>query len=200
MTRKQLTATVNLLVFTLMLMGGGVWLQNTFEQAGLDDLLAVVMSTPTPPPVPSLTPQILSQHIVPAQVARVIDGDTIELSTGQKVRYIGIDAPETVHPQKAVQCFGKAASAENKRLVENKTVYLIKDVSETDRYGRLLRYVYLSPEASESGMVNAQLVRGGFAKSSSYPPDVGQQKEFQRLENEAQQAARGLWSSECQTP
>lgn len=200
MTRKQLTATLNLLVFTLMLMGGGVWLQNTFEQAGLGDLLVVVAPTLTQSPIPSPTPQVLSQHIEQAQVVRVIDGDTIELSSGQKVRYIGIDTPETVHPQKAVQCFGKAASAENKRLVEHKTVYLIKDVSETDRYGRLLRYVYLSPEASESGMVNAQLVRGGFAKSSSYPPDVTQQKVFQKLESEAQRATRGLWSSECQTP
>ncbi len=196
MTRKQLSATLSFFLGVIVLMGGGAWLQNNLEQVGLGDLLVVVAPTPTPSP----TPQVLSQHIEPAQVVRVIDGDTIELSTGQKVRYIGIDTPETVHPQKAVQCFGKAASAENKRLVENKTVYLIKDVSETDRYGRLLRYVYLSPEASESGMVNAQLVRGGFAKSSSYPPDVSQQKVFQKLESEAQQAARGLWGSECQTP
>jgi micrococcal nuclease len=196
MTRKQLSATLSFFLGVIVLMGGGAWLQNNFEQVGLGDLLVMVAPTPTP----SLTPQVLSQHIEPAQVVRVIDGDTIELSTGQKVRYIGIDTPETVHPQKAVQCFGKAASAENKRLVENKTVYLIKDVSETDRYGRLLRYVYLSPEASESGMVNALLIKGGFAKSSSYPPDVSQQKMFQKLESEARSVALGLWSSECQTP
>ena len=75
------------------------------------------------------------------KVARVIDGDTIELENGERVRYIGMDTPETVHPSKPVQCFGKAASAENSKLVSGKTVRLEKDVSDTDKYGRLLRYV-----------------------------------------------------------
>lgn len=77
------------------------------------------------------------------KVVRVIDGDTIEIEGGDRVRYIGIDTPETVDPRKPVQCYGQEASNKNKELVEGKTVELEKDVSETDKYGRLLRYVWL---------------------------------------------------------
>jgi len=78
------------------------------------------------------------------QVKRVIDGDTIVLSDDRKVRYIGIDTPEIHHPQKAVQCFGTEAARFNKELVEGKEVTLQKDISDTDRYGRLLRYVWVN--------------------------------------------------------
>ncbi|MEK7580672.1 MAG: thermonuclease family protein [Patescibacteria group bacterium] len=126
------------------------------------------------------------------KVIRVVDGDTIEIEGGQRVRYIGIDTPETVHPQKVVQCFGKEASEKNKELVEGKSVTLTKDVSETDKYGRLLRYVYIGDI-----MVNDFLVRQGYAYSSSYPPDVAHQEEFKEAELEARQGDRGLWSA-CQ--
>ena len=76
-------------------------------------------------------------------VIRVVDGDTIEIEGGQKVRYIGIDTPETVDPSRPVGCYGKEASDKNKELVEGKIVRLEKDISETDRYGRLLRYIYV---------------------------------------------------------
>ena len=97
-------------------------------------------------------------------VTRVIDGDTIEIEGGQRVRYIGIDTPETSHPQKGVECFGREASAENRKLVEGKKVVLEKDVSEIDKYGRLLRYVY-----ARDTFVNQYLVIQGYAHSSSYP-------------------------------
>ncbi len=74
-----------------------------------------------------------------AFVTRVVDGDTIEIEGGQKVRYIGIDTPETKHPRKPAQCFGHEAYEQNKKLVEGRVVKLERDVSETDRYGRLLR-------------------------------------------------------------
>ena len=72
-----------------------------------------------------------------------MDGDTIIIEEGQKVCYIGIDTPESVHPSKPVECFGKEASNKNKELVEGKRVRLETDVSDTDRYGRLLRYVWV---------------------------------------------------------
>lgn len=127
-------------------------------------------------------------------VKRVIDGDTIELEGGYKLRYIGIDTPETVDPRKGVQCFGQEASLRNKELIEGKEIYLEKDVSETDRYGRLLRYVYL---ATNSASINEQLVSEGFAVSSSYPPDIKHQEKFKTKEEEARQAKRGLWSDEA---
>jgi len=123
-------------------------------------------------------------------VVRVVDGDTIELSNGKKVRYIGIDTPETVDPRKAVQCFGKDASQANKDLVLNKTVILKKDISDTDRYGRLLRYVYLE----DGTFVNLWLVKNGFATAYTYPPDVYYSKDFVSAEKEAREKQLGLWS------
>lgn len=124
------------------------------------------------------------------KVSRVIDGDTIQLENGDKVRYIGIDTPETVDPSKAIQCFGKEASNKNKELVEGKEVRLVKDVSDKDRYGRLLRYVYVGDL-----FINLELVKQGYAYSYTYPPDV----KFQNIFVEAQKTARenklGLWSA-----
>lgn len=123
-------------------------------------------------------------------VSKVIDGDTIELENGQKLRYIGIDTPETVDPRRPVGCFGLEASAKNKELVEGKKVRLEKDVSETDKYGRLLRYVYLGDT-----FINEYLVKEGFAKTSSYPPDVKYQDKFRQAENYARENNKGLWLS-----
>jgi micrococcal nuclease len=125
-------------------------------------------------------------------VTRVIDGDTIELENGEKVRYIGIDAPETVHPSKPVECFGREASAKNKELVENKRVRLEKDITDRDKYGRLLRYVYVGDL-----FVNLELVKLGYATSYTYPPDVKYQDLFIAAQKEARETQRGLWGA-CQ--
>ncbi len=124
-------------------------------------------------------------------VTRVVDGDTVQIETGQKVRYIGVDTPETVQPNKAVQCFGKEAANKNKELVLNKKVRLVKDVSETDKYGRLLRYVYLSDEI----FVNLQLVKDGYATAATFPPDVKFSKIFVEAEREARAMEKGLWGA-----
>lgn len=124
-----------------------------------------------------------------AKIERVIDGDTIKLDTGEKVRYIGIDAPE----MSPVECFGKEAFARNKELLEGKEIKLEKDVSDTDKYGRLLRYVYVTKNDTEI-FVNDYLVRNGFANYSGYPPDIKHQKEFQEAEKEAKENKRGIWA------
>ena len=128
-----------------------------------------------------------------AKAERVIDGDTIQLDTGEKVRYIGINAPETVHPSKPVECFGKEASDKNKELLEGKEIRLEKDISDTDKYGRLLRYVFVAENDTEI-FINDYLVRNGFANSFSYPPDIKHQKKFQEAEIEARENKRGLWA------
>lgn len=125
-----------------------------------------------------------------AVVKRIVDGDTIELATGEKVRYIGINAPELHDPRKPIECFGQAASDENKRLVEGKTITMEKDVSEVDKYKRLLRYVYV-----DDVFVNDYLVRQGFAQVSSFPPDVKYIPQFLEAQKEARDNNRGLWSS-----
>lgn len=135
-----------------------------------------------------------------AAVKRVIDGDTVELENGEKVRYIGIDTPETLDPRKPVQCFGKEAAEKNRELVGGKRVRLEKDVTNRDKYNRLLRYVYVP--AGESGpeiFVNLELLKRGFAHSYTYPPDVKHQPEFVEAEREAREAGRGLWKS-CPIP
>ncbi len=124
-----------------------------------------------------------------ARVVRVIDGDTIEIEGGKRVRYIGIDTPETVDPRKSLECFGREATAENKRMVEGISVRLEKDVSETDAYGRLLRYVFV-----DQVFINDHLVRQGFAHAVTYPPDVRYQNQFRQAEQEARENKRGLWA------
>ncbi len=124
-----------------------------------------------------------------ATVLRVVDGDTVELASGQKLRYIGIDTPEIVAPGKPVECFGREAQNENKRLVEGKTIKLEKDISETDKYGRLLRYVIVGDI-----IVNDYLVRQGFAHASTFPPDVKYAGQFRLAEVEARENNRGLWA------
>jgi micrococcal nuclease len=127
------------------------------------------------------------------RVVRVVDGDTIRVSIGgreERVRYIGIDTPESVKPGTPVQCFAKKASAENERLVAGRRVRIERDVEERDRYGRLLAYVY---PAAGGPMVNEALVRGGYARTLTIPPDVRHAERFRRLADEARRAGRGLW-------
>lgn len=131
------------------------------------------------------------------QVTKVVDGDTIDvLIGGQKksVRLIGINTPETVDPRRPVQCFGKEASNETKRLLEGKQVLLTKDVSEVDKYNRLLRLVYLPLENGQLLFVNDYLVREGFANNYTYPPDIKFDSQFRQAEQEAREQKRGLWS------
>ncbi|HUS59825.1 MAG TPA: thermonuclease family protein [Nevskiaceae bacterium] len=141
---------------------------------------------------PSLVEQPTTSNVEVAIVTRVIDGDTIEIEGGQEVRYIGIDTPETVHPSNPVECYGKEASQKNKELVEGKEVKLEKDVSETDKYGRLLRYVWLGDM-----FVNEYLVKEGYAQSSSYPPDVRYQDRFLEAQRKAREEKKGLWGDIC---
>ncbi|MFC1937699.1 thermonuclease family protein [Chloroflexota bacterium] len=123
-----------------------------------------------------------------ALVIRVIDGDTIVIQGGHDVRYIGIDTPE-VYPKE--EAFGVEAWEANRALVAGKVVRLERDVSETDRYGRLLRYVYV-----DDTMVNAELVRLGLARSRAYPPDLKYQDYLDDLEEEAILADKGIWQNE----
>src|SRR5690606_5579114 len=119
------------------------------------------------------------------------DGDTVITTEGERIRYIGIDTPETVHPYKSVEFYGKEASNQNKELVSGKTVELEKDISDTDRYGRTLAYLWLGDQ-----MVNATLVREGFAYAYTYPPDVKYSDYFVYLQQLARSNKAGLWINE----
>lgn len=147
----------------------------------------VAVTTSTPSPESEVLGEQTRETVL---VVKVIDGDTIAITGGKKVRYIGINTPETVDPRRGVQCFGKEASQKNKELVEGKQVQLEKDVSETDKFGRLLRYIYV-----DNLFVNDYLVRNGYAYVSSYPPDVKYQEQFAKAQSWARENNQGLWAS-----
>lgn len=121
-------------------------------------------------------------------VARVLDGDTFELESGEKVRLIGIDAPESVKPGTSVECYGREASDHLKALIEGKTLELEADKRDRDRYDRLLRYAYL-----EGVFINEVLVGEGHARAVSYPPDTSRQETLRAAEQKARAEQRGLW-------
>jgi endonuclease YncB( thermonuclease family) len=119
-------------------------------------------------------------------VEQIVDGDTIAVRIDDKrykLRYIGIDTPETGQP------FADEATAQNRALVEGQTVYLQKDVSETDKYQRLLRYVYLA----DGTFVNLELVKQGYAHAVTYPPDVRYELQLRQAQQEAANTGRGIW-------
>jgi len=130
-----------------------------------------------------------------AEVGRVVDGDTIEVEVEvggetEDVRYIGIDTPESVDPDEPVECFGKAASRANARLVEGETVRLVFDAERRDDYGRLLAYVYVGET-----FVNAELVERGYARTLEIEPNTAKAEPLSDLETEAGRAGRGLWGA-----
>ena len=130
---------------------------------------------------------------VAVRVTHIVDGDTIDVIAGGervRVRYIGIDAPESVRPDYPVERMGPEASDANRALVDGKTVYLEGDVSDTDPYGRWLRYVYVGDV-----FVNAELVRLGLAEARRYPPDLKHQDVLDQMESQARDARRGIWST-----
>ena len=120
-----------------------------------------------------------------ARVAHVIDGDTIELSDGRRVRYVGINTPETGQP------YAADASAFNYSLVAGREIRLEPDTQTTDQYGRLLAYVWVDDTDT---FVNLELVRQGYAMAYTVPPNVRHADTFVRAEREARQAERGLWA------
>jgi micrococcal nuclease len=131
---------------------------------------------------------------VPASVTRLcvraVDGDTLELDGGERVRLIGVDTPETVDPRRPVQYFGKEASAFTRRLAQGRSVRLEYDQETRDRYGRTLAYVYL-PDGT---FLNAEIIRQGYGHAYTRFP-FRYQAEFLALEREARAQERGLWAA-----
>jgi micrococcal nuclease len=133
----------------------------------------------------------------PYEVIKVVDGDTFDIKVGEqtvKVRMIGIDTPETVDPRKVVQCFGKEASDKTKELLLNKQVTLETDPTQriTDRYGRVLAYVY-----NDNILINKYLLENGYAHEYTYNIPYEKQIEFKQAEKNAQETKLGLWGDIC---
>ena len=127
-------------------------------------------------------------------VLRVVDGDTIELSNGEIVRYIGIDTPELREKDASGWIYNPMPYAEeardfNRKLVEGASVRLEFDVQKKDKYNRLLAYIY-----SQDKMVNLEMVREGYATLYTYPPNVKYTEQFLNAQKEARENKKGLWS------
>lgn len=123
-------------------------------------------------------------------VEAVVDGDTIKVK-GHAIRYIGVDTPETKHPQKPVECFGPEATAKNKELVLGKKVYLEGDTRDRDRNGRPLRYVWL-----ENGLfVNELLINDGYGKADVNYGKLKYADKFLRAQDEAKTRKLGMWGA-----
>jgi micrococcal nuclease len=171
---------------------------------------AVASATPTPQVDATATPTSTGELVpsprstfgptgptIEATVVRVVDGDTIVVAYGgdeYKVRYIGMDAPETKDPNSPVEFMGPQATTANTALVKGKTVFLEKDVSEVDQYDRLLRYVWVN-DGIVWTLVNRELVRQGLAIARSYPPDVRYDDLYRAAATDAQLSGLGMYAA-----
>lgn len=135
-----------------------------------------------------------------AIIATVVDGDTVELTFGttvERVRLLGVDAPESVHPSVPVQCFGDESAEALSRLLPAGTVVRVRrDVDGRDRYGRLLLHLYRS---EDDLFVNRWLVDNGFADTAFYEPNHAHYAELSAARNTARASGLGLWGS-CDGP
>lgn len=122
------------------------------------------------------------------KVIRVVDGDTIVIQSGEKVRYIGMDTPEMNDPRAAVKYFAQKAKEINANLVLNKIVDIEFDVEKYDKYHRLLAYVYI-----DKTMINAYLLKEGYAQVLTVPPNIKYEKYFLKLQKYSRENNKGFW-------
>lgn len=192
MTRPRVTSGCLLLALAAVTILGSGCARSTSKMGTADGATATTIATASRPvtPLPPLT-NATDDRNPPAgdsaTVTRVYDGDTVDVELDGRVyrlRYIGVDSPERDEP------FYEEAVDFNRNLVEDQIVVLVKDVSETDQYGRLLRYVYL-PDGT---FVNAALIRGGMARLVTFPPDVAQTDYLRDLQDQARADGVGMWS------
>ena len=140
--------------------------------------------------------------IVQGVVAKVVDGDTAVIKVGndeRRVRFLGVDTPETVHPNKPVQFYGKEASNFTKDSLTGKKVWLEYDKNPTDRYNRHLAYIWLSKPSTinestiRKNMFNAKLLLDGYGKVMIIKPNKRYEELFNKFQNEAKSSKKGLW-------
>jgi len=175
-TRKKIAKMLGLLVFSLLVIG------TALDQPTEDRPMEVVTETVVSPGAAS-------------KVIKVVDGDTVTVEINgvrETIRIIGINTPETVDPRKPVECFGQEASARAHELLDNQTVTLEADATqgERDKYGRLLRYVFL-PNGSDFGK---QMISEGYAYEYTYSTPYKYQQDYKTSQSDAENVKRGLWA------
>ncbi len=160
-------------------------------RADADASFSALLDAMGVPALPNRAPPQPPAAVEVALVKSVPDGDGLVLADGRKVRYIGIDAPEIWNRWRgSTDAFAHEAKALNERLVKGKRVRLVRDIVDRDKYGRLLRYVYVGDV-----FVNAELVRQGLARAFRVPPNDTHATLFEQLEQEARRKKRGMWKT-----
>lgn len=158
-------------------------------------------SQPEPTNSQETQEEIKGEEIQLYKVTRIVDGDTLKLEIDDQeetVRLVGIDTPESVHPTKPVECYAKEASAKLKKLVFNKKIRFEFDTGQghTDKYGRLLLYIWLPQENGEDLFINEYMVKEGYAYAYKKIPSK-YLSEFSDLEAQAREKEKGLWGQAC---
>lgn len=186
--------------FTLLFGGGWIYAISQPTPSKTEEKTGI---TPTQAPLEELSPTQPQQQTdntnsdkQEVKVIRVIDGDTIEVSIDgktEKIRFIGVDTPETVDTRKTVQCFGEKASMVTKDALTNQTVWLESDSTQGDRdkYSRLLRYVWTDDGTVDFGKV---LIATGFAYEYTYNTPYKYQSSYKQAQSDAEQGKKGLWA------
>lgn len=155
--------------------------------------LGHILTNWSPPDKEMAGPEIFPTPIFspsPNTVVEILDGDTFRLASGATVRYIGIDAPEIKHGQRPAECFGEQSTQIHANLVFNQEVRLEIDRSPTDKYGRLLRYVWVGDR-----LINQVLLDEGAAIAKAYPPDTARKAQFASAAAAAKDQKIGLWGA-----
>ena len=195
MSPKQL-----LVILLVLLIGWGV-AKLSGHDVSLEELFQSLLGeAPVEQPATPKAPAQVGDKLE-GTVKRVVDGDTLVVEVdgqSRRVRMLGVDTPETVHPNKEVQFYGPEASAFTKKELTGKHVWLEYDVAPLDRYQRHLAYIWLeAPSSGEAairrGMFNARLLLEGYAKVMTIQPNSRHADLFVRFQEEARRAGRGLW-------
>lgn len=185
-----------LLVVGPLLIGSGGC--GDISTAGTSVATNAVATIGSRPATGSITPAP-GATLINATYVRIVDGDTIIVRVGgsnERVRLIGINTPELNKPDGPVECYATEASNQTESLIGDADGHILleRDVSETDQYGRLLRYVWLvTPQGKQ--LLNEELVEGGYARAIAYHPDVKYQSALNRDQTAARQQGRGLWGA-----
>lgn len=173
-----------------------------FLAAAVIAMVALTTDPSTPRVAPSGLPSITDGgpdgHTEPAALLRVVDGDTIVVRIGgreERVRYIGLDAPEVANAGAGTdaECGGDEARAANELLVVGEQLVLERDVSDRDRFGRLLRHVWL--EEGGWRLIGLELVKAGAVEARSYPPDTKRDAQLDAAEGNARDRDAGIWGA-----
>lgn len=189
--KKNIKVIIGGVVIVVGLITGALSKEEVLNELGLENLISLA-SEVSSNTINTVDINGLNKY----KVISVTDGDTFKIDYNgeeKKVRLIGVDTPESVSPNKEKNNnYGKEASNYTKERLEGKIVSIEFDVQETDKYGRILAYVYLE----DGTMYNKELLKKGYAQVATYPPNVKYVEEFKEIQKQAIENSVGFWSED----